>query len=701
MLSSIIICSGISSRSHRRRGFVFPLVVGVMFVLGIFFGALSLLSRGQVQSAVHYVDSTRALELAEAGAAWASTVLASGSYNPSPSFFSLDLLKAIFDPTPDETKEHVIEIPESLDEYRSSLDGTLKIIARVTKPRKFDPVEGFFSDPIEKYGEMQIISTASVGKSARRVRLTRGFKVFLAVHPVLSKFTLFVRESPPNDQINCLVRGSTSDTFENGAPLLLQNHEAPHNAVDSTIHIPELPPIPQLARDSGWVFLNSPSASWTLHLSGSSGDTGEYDDRVLLRFGQYGDPALKARVQGPPSNLYTLKDMMRRYQGLKAKFLVNTTSGPVEKPASAILGIRYLCGDTPKASLLRPFGTGSRLTPTLVFGPVFRTYIHYRLVQIDLMDTNTGNIIPFKPTVVPGFPNESSFADGINNPFVGDRSYAADIGIFCLVWGIEKNNFSASWAKYQPTSTELKTDPYLDSLNYLYLQSKESGTVSDPVPSSFSDPPPDIVTAIDQWEPSGGSLPDSLRAASGKINRGSVPVFEGQLGNIEGLKELQAKITVTFPTTADFASRCVRDGKLRIPGIVYISQGDLSLSTPLKVEAGGILIVNGNISLKAGIIASDPLTLISTKNISVETSSQIEARLVCLRGEFQARGGFTILGGVAARRLDMAGMLNGQPKSIVFDGRFDPFRQETGGQPNPLYRYKISEEEEYIIEPGK
>jgi len=55
--------------------------------------------------------------------------------------------------------------------------------------------------------------------------------------------------------------------------------------------VPVFPPIAELARDSGWIFLNSPSASWTLHLSGSAGTTGEYDDRVLLRFGQYSDRA--------------------------------------------------------------------------------------------------------------------------------------------------------------------------------------------------------------------------------------------------------------------------------------------------------------------------------------------------------------------------------------------------------------------------
>jgi len=178
-------------------------------------------------------------------------------------------------------------------------------------------------------------------------------------------------------------------------------------------------------------------------------------------------------------------------------------------------------------------------------------------------------------------------------------------------------------------------------------------------------------------------------------------VFEGRLADIEGLKELQQKITVTFPTPADFASRCIRDGRLRIPGIVYINQGDLDLSTALNVEAGGIIIVNGNIVLRAGIVASDPLTLITTKDISVETSAEIQARLVCLRGEFKARGGFRILGGVAAGKLDLPGMLNGQEKRITFDGRFDPFRQDTAGQPNPLYRYKISEEEEYVIEPGR
>lgn len=686
------------ARSRRRFGFVFPLVVGIMLVLVIFFGALSFLSRGQVQSASHYIDSTRALELAEAGAAWASTVLASGSYNPSPSFFSFELLKAIFDPTPDETKEHVVELPDSLEEHRKSLDGTLSVIARVTKPRKFDPVEGFFSDPIEKYGEMQIVSTASVGKSARRVRVTRGFKVFLAVHPVLSKFTLFVRESPPNDQINCLIRGASADNFENGAPLLLQNHETSYNAVDSSIHIPVFPPIQDLARDSGWVFLNSPAASWTLHLSGSAGTTGEYDDRVLLRFGQYSDPALKSRLQVPAPQV--LRDMLRRYQGMKARFLVNTRTGTTEKQVSDILGIRHLFGDTPKASLIRPFGTGSRLSPTLVFGPVFRSYIQYRLIQVDLVDPNSypQRVVPFKPTVIPGFADQAAFENLFKNP---PQNYSADVHTFALLFGINVTDPSSSWAKYKSMATELTTDPFLDSLNYLYVPEKETGTVSDPVSTSFSEPPSDIVSDIDQWEPSGGNLRDSLRSAAGKVNRGSVPVFEGKLADIEGLKELQQKITVTFPTPADFASRCVRDGKLRIPGIVYITQGDLDFAAPLTVEAGGIIIVNGSIGLKAGIIASDPITLISTRNITVETSSEIQARLVCLRGEFQARGGFRILGGLAAGKLDLAGMLNGQEKRITFDGRFDPFRQDTAGQPNPLYRYKISEEEEYIIEPGR
>jgi len=516
-----------------RRGFVFPLVVGVIFVLGIFFGALSLLSRGQVQSAVHYVDSTRALELAEAGAGWASTLLASGSYNPHPSFFPLELLKAIFDPTPNEVQEHIIEPPESLDEYRRSLDGTLKIVARITKPRKFDPVCGFFSDPIEKYGEMEIVSTASVGKSARKVRVTRGFKVFLAVHPVLSKFTLFVREPPADDQINCLLRNSTAEGFENGAPLVLQNHEQPFNAVDSSIHLPALPPIPQLARDFGWVFLNSPNGSWTLNLSGSSGETGEYDDRLLLRFGRYSDPGLKAQVQVAQPN--QLKDMIRQYQGIKSKFQVVTSSGSVEKSASDILGIHYLFGDTPKVSIIRPFGTGSRLTPTLVFGPVFRKYIHYRLVQVDLMDPNTGNLVPFKPTVVPGFPDQNSFIDGIKNPLTaGSRNYSGDIAIFCQLWNIDPLNPAGAWPRYQPTATELTTDPYLDSLNYLYLQARESGTVKDPVPASFNEPPPDILTNINEWQPSSGSLADSLRAAAGKINRGAVPVYEGKLGVSKG-----------------------------------------------------------------------------------------------------------------------------------------------------------------------
>ncbi|HQG28713.1 MAG TPA: hypothetical protein PLY73_09145, partial [Candidatus Ozemobacteraceae bacterium] len=79
-----------------RRGFLLPAIVLIALVLALMFGALSYMTRGQVHSAAYFIDASRALGLAEAGAGWAIAALASGSYTESPPFVRRAFYDAMF-----------------------------------------------------------------------------------------------------------------------------------------------------------------------------------------------------------------------------------------------------------------------------------------------------------------------------------------------------------------------------------------------------------------------------------------------------------------------------------------------------------------------------------------------------------------------------------------------------------------------------
>ncbi|MBF0546785.1 MAG: hypothetical protein HQM08_20260 [Candidatus Riflebacteria bacterium] len=686
---------------ESRHGFMFPMVVLTILVLGIFFIALSLLSRGQVQGAAHFIESSKTLEIAQTGVNWGTTIIASGTYAQQSSSVPKSFFDFLFGTTCKDSPEYAIEPPKELADYCRDLGAELTISVKIFSPKNYDPIGGFNPNPVEKYGKIEFTAKATIGRISRRVRVTRGFKVFLTVHPVLSKFTLFIKEPPSNNQLNCLVRNSTDMGFENGQPLILSNSNEPVSAVDSSIHIPTLPPFTEIVKKSGWVFLNSENSSWTINLAGSSGESGEFDDRMFLRYGKYRDDSLKSTIQiEPPSKL---KDFFEQFQGLKAKFSVITGNGTIEKPASEILGIHYLFPCSPPlVSILRPFGTGSALSPTLLFGPVFRNYLRYRLIQVDIKDLNSGSIISYIPTVVPAFPSENSFADGFKNPLkTSTKDYSSDIAIFRKLYGIDPDNPSGSWPKFQQSSTELVTDSYLDGVNYLYLPGKEKGSVKEPVGVGYTNPPPNQIVDFDSWKPLSGNCLESVRKAQGTMTNVYGSVFSGGLGEIEGMKELQQKITTVFNTSEDFYTRCLSEGKLSIPGITLIKQGTLNIDTPIQVDTGGIIICLDNIVISAGITcASEPFTLISAQNISLETQEKIEAHLVCLRGTFFPHGGFYIRGGVAAQKIDFSGLLNGDQKRIEFEPSHDPFSKISWDSPSYFFRYRVSEEEEYAIEAG-
>lgn len=682
-----------------RRGFLLPAIVAIAFVLALLFAALSFMTRGQVHSAAYFIDASRALGLAEAGAGWAVAALASGSYNDSPEFVRRDFYDAMFSDGGTDF-EGDVEPCDELKGYITQLSGDLTLRVRLSQWRPLAAgAPGFKDDPVEKIGRIDVEAVAEVGNAHRKVRMSRGVKVFLSVHPVIGKFTCFIRKKPASDDaVNALERTTNSAGFSNGTPLILNNRGAGggFNVVTPALDLGAVPDLNELSKTSGWVFLNSETTPWALNLAGSAQDT-DYDDRSMLRFGAYSNDVLQTAVNTPPQSGGTsVTQLNEKFQGIKRDYTISKGGSVVV--ASDFLSVRYLLPPSPKVSIIRPFGTNGDLSPTLLFGPVLRKYLRVR--SVDSTINISGVAKTFKEVGVPGFPDVTSFKQTFLTPPTSPRNYADDFTLYAQLWNMtaDASGLAAGWGKWRNAQTSLVSEPFSEGLNYLAVPDRETGTVQSPVSKAYTDPPADVVTGLDLW----AAGAEGLHKAEGVFGSPGKPLYEGALSGIEGVREFGPKITAMYATPRNYLERHLdQAGNIAVSGIVYLGREDLNVERKWNVTAGGVLIVGGNIDIRAGIRSAEPLTLVCTGNITIDTSEPVEAQLICLRGTFTPRNAFTINGGIAAGEIDLTSLVNAQNKQINWDSRFDPYAVPSPMSAGSPYRYRVSEEEEYVVEPGK
>jgi hypothetical protein len=696
------------------NGFILPLVLGSMAVLVIFFTTMSLLTHGQTQAASHFLDSARSLAIAKAGAEWAVTAFASGTYRQN-EFAGKDFYDTLFSDSTANGEfllQHPIELNNYVEKIRGKLEVTVKVYDVAPLPV---PAKGFHVNPNEKSGKMEFSAVGTVGKASRRVCIRKGFKIVMMVHPVLSKFTLFVREKPDELHLNVLERKTMTAGFTNGSPIILNNQGiSPQNvsyAFDvvnlstQEFDLSRVPEFSTIVRKSGWVFLNSPSAQpWTLNLSGSGID-GNYDDRLLLRAAQYSNPFLKSTLTLVRPTGERITDFKERFQGMKSDFEVNSVCNPT-RAASEAISIHYLFPNAPpKVSLIRPFGTGSQFSPTLIFGPVEMKYLILRGIDVAMQSETFSNVL------IPGFPDvntfKSAYKPGKSLKFISGNKLidtSVDMDYFALFLNIlNRNNAGPSFPAYSNIMTTIATSPYIDALDYICLDARETGTLLAPRSKTYRSPIPKKVgdVAIPEIQPWVGNR-NSLIAANGTFGGKDIPLFSGNLADIEGCKEFQSKVTMILPSFQELKARFLENSnQLRLPGIVFIGHDDVIIDTDLQINSTGVLLCGGNITIRAPIKSRFPVTLVSFQNISVETTKPIEAHLICLAGKFKASNGFNIKGGLAARSLDMAGWLENSQKNITFEPAHDPFSNSETEIAKTSYQYHLSREEEYFVEGGK
>jgi len=695
-----------------RQGFVLPLVFGAMAVLALFFTLMSFLSSGQTHAAGHFIDSARSLSIARAGAEWAVSAYASGTYDEKD-----PLCQTLFGSSAKED-EFELQYPKELFDYvQDELYGTLVVKVKVSDINSLpipDGLQGFKQDPVEKSGVMEFSAVGCVGKASRRVRIRKGFKVVMMVHPVLSKFTLFLREKPDEQDVNVLERTTAGVAFENGGSPIVLNNQGFDTAGTCNAFSVVTPRtqkfdlsvvtrggFAKLIQNSGWVFLNAQTPQpWILNLSGG-GDHGEYDDRLLLRTAVYHIPSLEENITKELPSGEIIKGVCERFQGMKTDYETTSSEGDVQKKPSKVLHLRYLFpNDPPKASLIRPFGTNYKFSPTLVFGPVQTRYLVFRGIDVYMQNAGSAGGKLYPNALIPGFLNEADFVEAYK-PKNPDDVAMAD---FARIMSIsDRNNPGKDYPRYSNIMTKIATSSYIEALDYIFLDAPESGTLLRPKFSDYTSPPPKMINDAGSPDirPWIGNR-DSLLKAQGAFGMDETPLFSGNLADIKGCKEFQSKVTAVFPSFKELEASFLEknSSRLRLPGIVYVGKEDLILDKDLEITSPGIIISGGNICIKSVVKSRHPVTIVSLKDITVETSNPIEAHLICLMGTFRAKGGFNIKGGLAARSLDMSNMRTNE-KNISFAPAHDPYSDSKKWKLKTAYRYQLSQGEEYFIEGGK
>jgi hypothetical protein len=537
----------------------------------------------------------------------------------------------------------------------------------------------------------------------------------MIVHPVLSKFTLFLRQKIPGQEVNILERKTTKFGFTNGSAIILNNQgyykkdnkeeDLSFKVVDPSTYKFDLSLLTdkgfaKLVQNSGWVFLNSKEEGnpWILNLSGG-GLYGEYDDRLLLRLATYRLRHLEDTLPPTYPHGEKLLALWKTFQGMKTDYFCTDESGTVIKKATKILYLKKMFPDgPPKVSVIRPFGKGTKFSPTLVFGPVYMRYL-----VLQGLDASTEYGKTYSNVIIPGFLNRDDFVKAFKPP-VGN---AKDKFYYFTVFLDIQNRNNPDFEKYSNYMAKIATSPFIQALDYIFLTEKESGTMVAPkVPlkgaQKYTDPPPQIFSA-----PSSDLLPwtgdrNSLIQGKGIFAMDNKTIYEGNLANIKGCKEFQAKITAVFSSFKELTEKFKKKGtsQLRLPGIVYLGEDDLVIDKELEITSPGIVISGGNVIIRSGIRSNYPVTIVSLKDLNVETSSRIDAHLICLMGRFRASNGFDIKGGVAAGSIDLSTIKNNS-KHIAFEPEHDPYSNLEKWRRKTAYRFQLSQEEEYWVEGGK
>lgn len=601
-------------RRPWRRGFSTPVVLFLLVLCTLLVFTFQGLVRQKAREAARFQSVISAEYLAEAGLgsglqwlrSWRQAGASSG-------------LESIFERAPAGLEGLRVDVPPvHFDALCGVLpqEAQLRVWVEFHHIRSFVPEEGHFGlrpDPLEKFGEIRVISRAQVQGYTRSLTQARQFKLLRPVVPVLSKFTFFLQG--PSQDWNHLERRDGQTWYEGQArgPLVLQNHPWSIPSYDSQELLPLGPSFPDLAQleAGGWVFLGGPEP-WTIQPS---------DGVVHGESFQW----MRQPVDFPSS-----------LPGVQREQLLGLGFGNGRLAEVSYQGVSGL-SEWDQSFPLFLFGDAARVSPTLVFGEVRQRVLWVRGID--------GLVVPWCGS---GLPCESSFPGGAEAQ--AERRPRILEGPILESLGRMQENQEGATLDLDPAPSGLGAIP-------------TSALVRVDFPGASATP---LAQAA-----AGSS--ESLALLRDDGSR----LFEGSLYQLDGdwlERVLAIRSTHLFEDAeALYAAGFPSQPELQ-KGVFLLRQGNLSLP-PGVYPPHLVLVVPGNIRVRPGFRVGPgegPLTLVSLGgNIEILGAEEIPAHLVALRGQVHSAHPWRIRGGVAVGSWDPTRALGPDPGLLAYNEALD------------------------------
>ena len=683
--------------------YVSILIVCVVLLIGV--GAYFVMMRQGRQAAYRSLDTQYAHALARSGLALTQAALTKALHEPASALRTkllepLESLKTAPGGLIEMGRTDLVaEFPAVVDELARDLPGGRSSLEALTA-RFYIPVSQLSPLPElplggkvlarggrEKCGRLYLECSATLATGGLMGRLTQSvqaFEEFRVVHapvPVLSDFTLFLRDVPRGNEekspANALEAQHVGllDSGSTAVPLILNNGKKDmQEFASSQLDLPYL-------KNQGWVFLGG--AAVALNLSYSQDESANNDRAVGEDFHFYqqdprdfeagravNDPTLSAKANEHLSgtNFWQVRTWDMGVHSLK--------DGPLKDQYEKIF--EHTPAGRRLGSVLKLFGVApDKVSPTIVFGHVLAGFFRITAVvpanpeQTDfdgfytLLRDNGGGVVGFLAEL---FRELAPFAGRILytfDPYLSGKYVYLDPAnpgqLLPMGRGASEDNYKALCAGF-------KTRSYNVGLLHLKAHNqaqdpKDRATALGLAETMFSDAPdapevnqlpanllPPPWAALDKLDLTRLD-PDAIATALiGACAWRSKPKDMG-LDTLRGLSML-------------------RGDKLDLGSTVFID-GPVSLPALSAVERGGMIVANEFV-LEGAIPqpASGVLVLVArTGGIRFPGApTQIHASLIALKGTIAPQGPPALTGNLVANTLDLGCLTaSGLPAHLDYD----------------------------------
>ena len=631
----------------RRRGIAIWVVLSVAVVMGVLLFSFNLVvrQRNAQAHAVYFGERAKALAESALELAWLSlrkecTDEGSAIYKTLTERPCSDLIGMSL---PITLNDEAVE--ELTKNGGGSLDATITVKEAALLADTI--TSSLCEDPLEKRLSIEVRAGGEYRGLSRTLTEVREVLVQSDLLPLLSKFSLFVKEPEKSDStspgynvyandINGKPDTVNAPGDKNYLPLVLYNHGDTLAKLSYDLD------------ENGWVYLGGNQDVQLNLTSGADYQYGQYFH--FYDFLEADQSKQAAFINDEPPSFF---NSTYSYNGTNYEFFLKhviygyftidagNPAGSMNK--NGMLDRYFADGTTMRSSVLHLYGSAICPSPTRVFGQVFQSYPIYSGVTVDVDgDKKRDGLVTLLPAIDDGEFSAANTKAQIPSSISNLTNKSASIEIDTATVNYE-NMFGDESTYLDYMSTLIDSEPYNRSIDYMMAKGEF------PPKSHFLDEDTDYPN-------DGGNVKLEV-----ETNGYKTTYFSGDLDDIDS-SHLKGRSFLHFDSADAFKAACVKGSTLSLNNQVYVKSGELELPDNLQVEKGGVIICEDSIKFD-GITCQDGerLALVSlqgniTSNFANSSETNpAEVSLVALNGRVgstEKLHPFCIKGTVAAKELN-------------------------------------------------